>query len=333
MRIMHFGMEQQAFVLRIAPSEVDRVPEALATDQIIIGWAGALGLLQRELSWEKFREIIKKRYYADETTLRKAGAAAGHMWRFIREMQIGDLVVVPHESEFYVAEINGDPTYDSAKVDQDTAYRRGVIWLNAKSPIPRSIAKSALISRMKTQGTCAYATDLLTEIKECVQVAVSGQKPTFGGDLQSRLIKETLDELRGGRMESFGFERLIQNVLMGLGAEEARIVPRSQDKGADIVASFLVAGTFRQVVAVQAKHWKPEPPVGKDVVEQLIKGIEAESADLGMVVTSGSISDAAAQAAQEYFNEKAIRIELVDGLLFAKLIVEHGIRLLVTRGA
>jgi hypothetical protein len=52
-------------------------------------------------------------------------------------------------------------------------------------------------------------------------------------------------------MENFGFERLIQNVLIGLGAEEARIVSRSQDKGADIVASFLVAGAFRQVVAVQ----------------------------------------------------------------------------------
>ncbi|MEK7768321.1 MAG: restriction endonuclease, partial [Pseudomonadota bacterium] len=94
---------------------------------------------------------------------------------------------------------------------------------------------------------------------------------------------------------------------------------------ADVLATFRVAGAFRQVVAVQAKHWQPNPPVGKEVVEQLIKGIEAESANLGMVITSGSISDEAVQAAENYFEEKGIKIELVDGEQFAKLIVEHGI--------
>src|SRR5439155_11221457 len=97
-------------------------------------------------------------------------------------------------------------------------------------------------------------------------------------------------ELRSGRIENFGFERLIQTVLRGLGASEVRIVPRSEDKGADLVAVFRVAGAFQQRVAVQAKHWQPEPPVGRDVVEQLIRGIEAEAANLGMVITSGSIS-------------------------------------------
>jgi restriction endonuclease Mrr len=86
-----------------------------------------------------------------------------------------------------------------------------------------------------------------------------------------------------------------------------------------------VAGAFQQIVAVQAKHWQPEPPVGRDVVEQLIRGIEAESAHLGMVITSGSISEDASQAAEQYFVDKGIRIELVDGFQFAKLIVEHGI--------
>lgn len=179
---------------------------------------------------------------------------------------------------------------------------------------------------MKTQGTCADATDLLDEIKECLALAEGGQTPTFQTDLQARLIREVLTEMRSGRIESFGFERLIQTVLRGLGAEEVRIVPRSQDKGADLIATFRVAGVFQQVVAVQAKHWQPEPPVSREVVEQLIRGIEAESANLGMVVTSGSISDEAVQAAEQYFEEKGIRIELLDGEQFAKLMIEHGIR-------
>ena len=66
--------------------------------------------------------------------------------------------------------------------------------------------------------------------------------------------------------------------------------------------------------------------VGRDVVEQLIRGIEAEGANLGMVITSGAIADEATATAEEYFEEKGVRIELVDGEQFAKLIVEHGIR-------
>lgn len=319
-------MDQAAFVLRIAPGGVDKVPEALSADQIIIGWAKADGLLDPALSWEEFREIIRKAYYSGEPTLRKAGAAAGHMWRFIRDMKPGDLVVVPYGADFFVVEIEGPATYDPSKVEDDSAYRRLVRWLNGKKPIPRQAARSALISRMKTQGTCADATDLLGEIRDCLTLALRGELPTFQNDLQMRLVREALDELRSGRIENFGFERLIQTVLRSLGAEEVRIVPRSEDKGADLVAGFRVAGAFQLRVAVQAKHWQPEPPVGRDVVEQLIRGIEAEAANLGMVITSGSISDEAFQVAEQYFEDKGIRIELVDGEQFAKLIVEHGIR-------
>ena len=319
-------MEQQAFVLRISPSGIDRVPEALSSNQIIIGWALADGLLDPSLSWEEFREIIRKTYYENEENLRKPGGAAGHMWRFIREMSVGDLVVVPYWSDFYVAKVEGSASYDESRTGEDTAYRRDVQWLNDKKPIPRSLARSALVSRMKTQGTCASATDLLQHVRECLDLSASNQRPTFQDDLQLRLVRETVEELRSGRMDPFGFERLISDVLLGLGAKNARIVARNQDKGAGILATFLVAGAFQQIVAVQAKHWQPEPPVGREQVEQLIRGIEAESANLGMIVTSGSIADDAALLAEQYYEEKGIRIELIDGEQFAKLMVEHGIQ-------
>jgi predicted Mrr-cat superfamily restriction endonuclease len=318
-------MNQSAYVLRIAPGGIDKVPDALATDQIIIGWSQADGLLDESLAWEQFRQIIRDTYYSDEITLRKAGAAAGHMSRFIREMKVGDLVVVPHGPDFYVAEVVGSAVYLPAHKDDDTAYRRPVKWLNDKKPITRKLARSALLSRLKFQGTCAPASDLIGEIKECLDLAAGNQAPAFQSDLRARLIREVLSEMRGGRIESFGFENLIETVLKSLGAKECCIVPRNQDKGADLIATFHVAGAFQLRVAVQAKHWQPEPPVGRSVVEQLIRGIEAETANLGMVITSGSIADDAYQAARKYFEDEGIRIELVDGEQFAKLIVEHGI--------
>ena len=90
------------------------------------------------------------------------------------------------------------------------------------------------------------------------------------------------------------------------------------------MATFLVAETFPLVVAVQAKHWQPEPPVDRQVIDQLVSGMEAESADLGMVITTGTFSDDAVRAANECLESVGKKIELVDGEQFAKMIVEHG---------
>lgn len=320
-------MSQQAFILRIYPSDVDRVPEALSENQIIIGWAKAEGLLDDKLSWEEFREIIRRIYYSSEDNLRRAGNAAGQMWRFIREMQIGDFVVVPYGPEFYVAEVIGPPTYDKTKVAEDTAYRRKVKWLNNGKSIPRNIAKSSLISRMKTQGTCAFATDLLEEINDCIISVTLEEKPTFHRDLQQRLTQQALEELRIGRIDSYGFENLVSEIMKGLGATETKIIPRSQDKGVDVIATFNIAGAFPITIGIQAKHWQPEPPLDVDVIEQLLKGIEGESADFGMIITTGSFSDSVTIKAQDIFEEKGIKIELVDGERFAKLIIEKGINI------
>lgn len=315
----------QAFVLRVAPSDIDRVPEALDTNQIIIGWARAEGLLNPNLSYEQFREIIRSEYYPSDSTLRRSGQAAGHMWRFIRDMETDDLVVVPYDSNFYVAKILDDEAiFIKEKQSEDSAYRRSVQWLNEKNAIPRSYAKSALIARMKIHGTSASATDLLDDIRECLDLAQEGKEPSFRDDLQTRLVKETLIELREGRLDPYAFENLIKGLLANLGAKKAEVIPRNKDQGADIVATFRVADTIPMIVAVQAKHWKPEPPVDESTVNQLISGIEAESADLGMVITAGSFSKEAELAAQVYFEQTGKRIELVDGEQFAKMLIEHG---------
>ena len=313
----------KAFVLRISPSGLDRVKEALESDQLIIGWSKSEGLLNPDLKWTDFRKIISETYYGNAQNLRKAGAASGHMWRFIKTMEVDDLVVVPHGSRFYIATISGPAIYLKEKVQEDSSYRRPVQWLNNKKPIERKYAKAALISRMKIQGTSASATDLIDQIKECIEVAKSTKRPTFENDLRQRLVSQRLDELRHGRIDSFAFEHLIKDVLVGLGATEALVIARSKDKGADVIATFMVAKMFPQKVAVQAKHWQEKPPVGPKVVMDLIKGLESESAQHGMIITTGTISEAASQKAQEYYESTGISIELIDGEQFAKLVVEH----------
>ncbi len=83
----------QAFVLRIAPSGTDRLHEALETDEVMIGWCRCPALIDPALRRSGFRLSLKQQYYPTDATQHRAGSAAGHLWRFLREMNAGDLVV------------------------------------------------------------------------------------------------------------------------------------------------------------------------------------------------------------------------------------------------
>jgi predicted Mrr-cat superfamily restriction endonuclease len=135
-----------AYVLRMSHGR-DRVPEALSSGEIVIGWARADRLLATD-EWKDFRQIIKEGYHPDEKDFRRAGADAGHAWRFLKDMKPGSWVVVPHGNEFFVAEVVGPARYEASKIGDDSAYRRTVRWLNAGGGVPRALARAALQSRM-----------------------------------------------------------------------------------------------------------------------------------------------------------------------------------------
>ena len=138
----------RAFVLRISPGGVDGVPEALATSEISIGWARADRLTDLTLDYWQFREVLKEAYYADEPGYRDAGGVAGQLWRFIRDMAEGDLVVVPHGGEFFVTKVAGPLTYRPEKAEEHSAFRRRVEWMNGAQPIPRAKALALAILRL-----------------------------------------------------------------------------------------------------------------------------------------------------------------------------------------
>ena len=135
----------KAFVLRIRPTQKDRLEEALAADEIIIGWSRVKGLLDEKLSWTEFRQKVHDTCYADTEDYSTAGRAGGNLWRFIREMSRGDLVVVPHSDEFFVAEVTGEPRYVETRIDEDTAYRRSVTWLNGKRRRVKKVGRTATV--------------------------------------------------------------------------------------------------------------------------------------------------------------------------------------------
>jgi len=317
---------RSAFILRMSPSGVDRMTEALESNEVVLGWSRAGDFTGKEVSWEEVRNRVHQTFYSTETQYYKTGLGAGNIWRFVKKMQKGDLVVVPYGPNFYVAEVTGPARYDSSKVDEDTANRRPVNWLNRKNPIPRTYARAALLSRMKAYQACVDADDLVNEVQEILSLCEKGRKPSFQEDLRMGLVDRTVKELRGGRIGPDGFEKLIASVLTALGAASVKVIPHRIDKGADVLAEFELAETTTIRLAVQAKHYLAEPPVGPSAIDELVAGMEAEDADAGWVVTSGTFDAKTEEHARKLREEQNLKIELLDGVQFASLIVEGGLR-------
>ena len=163
--------DQRAFLLRMSRNGLSQVPEALDSDQLMIGWSEAGELLEMERN--DIRQIIKDMYHPNEPDLKKAGQDTGIIWRFTREMQEKDLVVVPDINDtsiFYIAEVlEEEAKYHPDKVEEDTAYRRKVKWLNGKKPIARSRLSNNLQSKMGSQLTCINLEGCISEIKKCLE--------------------------------------------------------------------------------------------------------------------------------------------------------------------
>src|SRR4051794_10468147 len=118
-------MSGRAFVVRMNPAGISRVHVGLQTDEISVGW-GKCGqrLLDPRLDRSAFADHVYRTYYSTDEHRISSGITTGQLWRFIRVMSAGDLVVVPEWVTLHIAEVVGEVTYDPN--NEHWAYRRGV---------------------------------------------------------------------------------------------------------------------------------------------------------------------------------------------------------------
>ena len=158
-------MSGHAFIVRMNPAGIDRVPIALQAGEISIGW-GKCGreLLDFKLDRTAFSAHVHRSYYAVDANRIASGKTSGQLWRFIRVMSLGDLVVVPHGDRLHIAEVAGDAFYDPTP--EHWAYRRTVKWLTGAAGRRRMDAADRLRSTLRQQLTCSEITHVLAEVRE-----------------------------------------------------------------------------------------------------------------------------------------------------------------------
>jgi predicted Mrr-cat superfamily restriction endonuclease len=299
----------------------DVVEEGVRDSRLLLGWSGAERLIETDDYWT-FRDIVHTAHYSDNPDYRRSGRAAGQLWHFIKDMKDGDLAVVPHGASFYVGEIDGPAYYDEeAGWENDTAHRRPVSWLNSAEAVPRTNARAALIARLRSRGTVTAAGDLVEEILEAVRSTGELEAPTLLASLRRQLIETTKRELATGHIDERRFEALVANLMLALGAVEARVVPRQHDIGADIEAEFSVGHIVSVPARVQVKYWSGV--ADHSPVDQLLKSMD--DVHLGIVVTTAAFSDEARDHAAAQSEALGKELVLIDGDELARLIVEHGL--------
>lgn len=313
-----------AFVFRIKKYKRRSIKLALEKNRIFAGWSKT-DLTNPKLKFSDFKEIIQKSYNYKPEETNRISQNAGNIWRIIREINIGDYVIVPDSANFYVCEVTGHVVYDKEALDYDGSHQREVKWLNNKQPIPRNRAPAKLQLRMKAHHTCVRASEFISDIDEILK----DPDATFDDVLERKLIQVTHKELISGKMNEWDLERLVKRIIDKLTNTDSIIIPRKVDKGADIITTVSIADIGEYILAVQVKHHDQANDFTKNnVVDQLIDGMNAESAIIGWVVTTGKFADDIHEYKTRKEEELGLKIELIDGIRLAGIIIYNGISIL-----
>lgn len=154
-------MNKNAWLLRPKPHGILRINEFLKNNIIAIGWPN-IGNLE-----SKSKLDIKKILQGPPYNLSSAslGNAISTIDIVVNQMQIGNLIVIPDESDIYIAEITSDYKYDSTKDNNDDGYphQRNIKILKK---IKRDMLPNDIRSSLRVIKTTANFTKYFDKIKQ-----------------------------------------------------------------------------------------------------------------------------------------------------------------------
>ena len=132
-------------------------------------------------------------------------------------------------------------------------------------------------------------------------------------DQQRVGLKATLAELH-----PYKFEHLVRDLLEAMGYEDVTVTKEAGDKGVDVIANIQFGITsVREVVQVKRT---PNSSLGRPIVDQLRGALPYHQAIRGTIITLGTVSKGAREAA---IFPGAAPITLIDGEKLLDMLVEH----------
>ena len=245
---------------------------------------------------------------------RKAIISAAQLWRFAKEIEVGDQVISydPSLREYLVGTVQSESQFDA---DSGVSHVRKVTW-------------SANVKRddlgLSTRNSLGAISTLLL-IPEAA-VASGGAKPTLNSAAESDTIDESelLEDIEDKAREFIkdrlmkldwdDMQELVAGLLRAMGYK-TRVSPAGPDQGKDIIASPDGLGFESPRIVVEVKH--RNKAMGSKEIRSFLGGRHKD--DRGLYVSTGGFSKDA-----HYEAERAsIPVTLLDAGGLVDSIVEH----------
>jgi len=279
-------MSKSAYFIRQKTIK-DWSKKALEDNKIFIGWSRAEGLT--EIGKTGYYDLRNKLISTFGYSTRKAGNAAGHLWRF-KNAEIGDIIAIPCEGGICIGKITSLFQFNSNWLEEDRAYYRDVEWEFNKQIFPRNLFKNDLQRAMKGYGTVIEITDYADQmLKDADEIYRNPEALSLRSDVLDKVYDVMLNELVNGRMNDHQFEKLVEKMLKVKGYE-TKVVARNQDNGTDIECSFSLLHGIEIPLFIQVKQYTKDSEVKADVVEKLLDSMKLKKADFGAIITTATVS-------------------------------------------
>jgi len=312
-----------------------------------IGWADCATdkfYLECKENWDQFEKVIEAEYAS------KPRSRYG-LWRFLYEMKPGDFVLVPSWKTFSIYELLDDNILTHSELDiselkdqiGNTIIRgkNGLLYKNEDSNpgncidlgffrrakpvltnIPRyEYADSELTSRMKIFQTNSDISDLKDNITQAMEM-FEAKQPI---NLESLIIENSqnlIHELIKQNLNDQKFEELIKWYFKNVGATDVFIPSKQSGKegDADVIATF---EKIKTIIFVLAKFHRGKTSTW--AIEQISDFLSSRAAmDDGYSKISWVVSNANKFTSECYEKAKLANVVLIDGLQFAKMLIEAG---------
>jgi restriction system protein len=283
---------------------------------IAIGWKAMGNLVEIKADRDAFKLQVADKYPAT-----KHGAIpvhAGVLYRFVYEMQIGDLVVFPskHDRLIYIGKIEGKYEY-SPNLDSDYCNTRTVKW---GKPLLRTAFTQGALYEIGSAVTLflvkTYAHEFISAFEGKTKVDIKEEDETVPyvvADIEQNtrdfIIKRLAQQLKG-----HPFAHFVAHLLEQMGYE-TRISPEGPDRGIDIIAHKDELGFEPPIIKVQVKSVEVGS-IGDPEVSALYGKIGA--GEFGLFVTLGPFTRQALNFASSKSN-----LRLIDGDELVDLVLEH----------
>lgn len=294
----------------------DEAYEMFTKDGVVaLAWPGTPDLAALPDDREAFKQVYRQTF--PERSDGNVVTGASQLYRFVHEMQVGDLVAYPSKRDRHVhlGRVESDYRFAPA-APYRFCHQRRVQWL--KRVARTSYSQGALFelgSALTLFQVRNYLDEHLAALQGQVVTPAAEQDETVAlvaeeieATTRDFVLKTIARELKGHPFAAF-----IADLLEVLGYR-TRVSPPGPDGGVDILAHRDELGFEPPIIKVQVKS--TEGSVGAPEVQALYGNVAAS--EFGLLVTLGDFTP----PARNFANSKA-NLRLIDGEQLVSLVLDR----------